>query len=119
MPNNSLYQRLGEHFRAQGIVRVMRHGDYARFILSSWVFTIGFWIQRIALGWLTWELTESGAWLGALAMAHSLPAIALTPFAGAIAARMDRVRLLRTTQGSQIIVAATLAALALAGLINA
>jgi len=54
---------LGARLRAQGVVRVMRHGAYARFITSSWVYTIGFWMQRIGIGWLTWELTRSGAWL--------------------------------------------------------
>ena len=85
MSNNSFWQSLGAWLRAQGVVRVMRHGAYARFIASSWVYTIGFWMQRIGVGWLTWELTHSGAWLGAVAMSYALPAILLTPFAGAIA----------------------------------
>ncbi|MEE2760166.1 MAG: MFS transporter [Pseudomonadota bacterium] len=94
----------------------MRHGPYARFITSSWVYTIGFWMQRIGIGWLTWELTHSGAWLGAVAMAYALPAILLTPFAGAIADRMDRVRLLSNSQGLQFLTGLVLASFTLAGL---
>jgi predicted MFS family arabinose efflux permease len=107
---------LGARLRAQGVVRVMRHGAYARFITSSWVYTIGFWMQRIGIGWLTWELTRSGAWLGAVAMAYALPAILLTPFAGAIADRMDRVRLLSRSQALQFLTGLVLAGFTLADL---
>ena len=107
-----------ERLRDQGIVRVMRHGDYARYVTTSWFAMIGMWLQRIGIGWLTWELTHSGAWLGAIALGNSLPAILLVPFAGAIADRMDRLRLLRIAQGFQILVSIALAAVTLAGLIN-
>jgi predicted MFS family arabinose efflux permease len=116
MSNNSFWQSLGAWLRAQGVVRVMRHGAYARFIASSWVYTIGFWMQRIGVGWLTWELTNSGAWLGAVAMSYALPAILLTPFAGAIADRMDRVRLLTISQGLQFLTGILLAGFTLADL---
>ncbi|MBT3553648.1 MAG: MFS transporter [Rhodospirillaceae bacterium] len=116
MAEPSFLQRLGARVRTQGVVRVMRHGAYARFITSSWVYTIGFWMQRIGIGWLTWELTRSGAWLGAVAMAYALPAIILTPFAGAIADRMDRVRLLRRSQALQFLTGLVLAGFTLAGL---
>jgi predicted MFS family arabinose efflux permease len=116
MPDNSFLKALGARLASQGVVRVMRHGAYARFITSSWVYTIGFWMQRIGIGWLTWELTHSGAWLGAVAMSYALPAILLTPFAGAIADRMDRVRLLIISQGLQFLTGTALAGFTLAGL---
>ena len=55
-------------------------------------------MHRVALGWLTWELTESGFWLGAVAFADLFPALIIGPFAGVWADRFDRVRLLRYTQ---------------------
>jgi predicted MFS family arabinose efflux permease len=116
LADRSFLENLGARLRSQGVVRVMRHGAYARFITSSWVYTIGFWMQRIGIGWLTWELTHSGAWLGAVAMAYALPAILLTPFAGAIADRMDRVRLLRRSQGLQFLTGLVLAGFTLADL---
>ena len=38
---------------------------------------IGMWAQRLSVGWLIWDLTESAAWLGAIAMAEFLPILFL------------------------------------------
>jgi hypothetical protein len=35
---------------------------------------IGTWMQRISVSWLTWEMTDSGLWLGIVAFADSPPA---------------------------------------------
>ncbi len=51
---------------------------------------MGFWVQRVAVGWLTWDLTQSAAWLGAVGMAEFLPAIIMAPIAGVLADRFDR-----------------------------
>ena len=88
--------------RDQGMGRAFRHRDFALFSLSSWFSTLGFWIQRLAVGWLTWELTHSAAWLGAMALGHALPALFLAPFAGALADRLDRLKLMRITQTASI-----------------
>ncbi len=113
-PLNAIASRLG----TMNAVRALRHGDYARYLTTAWVTMVGNWLQRIGMGWLTWELTHSGAWLGAVALGGSLPAILLVPFAGAIGDRMDRVRLLRLAHWGQIAVSSALAVLTLAGLID-
>jgi predicted MFS family arabinose efflux permease len=60
---------------------------------------IGEWIQRVGVGWLTWELTESTTWLGVIACADMVPTMLLSPIAGAYADRIDRLRFIRTTVG--------------------
>jgi transmembrane secretion effector len=59
---------------------------------------IGWWLERVAVGWLTWTLTYSGAWLGLISFADFLPVFFLAPFAGVLADRRDRVRTIRVTQ---------------------
>jgi len=54
---------------------------------------IGMWVQRLSVGWLIWELTESGAWLGAIAMAEFFPIVLLTPLGGVIADRYNRLKI--------------------------
>ncbi len=98
--------------------RALRHRDFTLFSLTSWVSTMGFWIQRLAVGWLTWELTHSAAWLGFMALGHALPALILAPFAGALADRLDRLKLMRITQSASIAINALLAYLVIADLIN-
>ena len=56
------------------------------------------WMQRIALGWLIWDMTQSGAWLGALAIAELAPGLVLGPLGGVLSDRMDRRRLILCCQ---------------------
>ena len=78
---------------------------------------IGLWQQRIAIGWVAWELTESGFWLGVVAMSESLPLILLVAIAGAVTDRVDRLRLLRTLQMIQVSIAVILTLLTLNNLV--
>ena len=45
------------------------------------------WVYRLALAWLTWELTQSTAWLGIVAAANMLPILLLCPIGGVTADR--------------------------------
>ncbi len=61
------------------------------------------WIQQAALGWVVYEVTGSGALLGAVMGARAIPMLLLAPLSGVAAERYDRRRLL---QGSQVLAAA-------------
>lgn len=104
--------------RSGGIVRAFRHRDFAIYSFASWTSDNGMWIMRIGMGWLTWELTHSGAWLGGMVLAQSLPSVFLVPFAGAMADRIDRVQIMRVTQTIGVTIASCLAALTWAGYVN-
>jgi predicted MFS family arabinose efflux permease len=79
---------------------------------------VGMWAQKIAIGWLTWELTRSNFWLGAIAFADLFPTVLITPFAGVIADRVDRLNMSRLCQTLAGIHACLLAALTFSGLIE-
>lgn len=108
--------RLFHYVRTQGMGRAFRHRDFTWYTLTSWLSTIGMWMQRIGTGWLTWELTESGLWLGIIVAAHALPAVVLVPFTGAYAERIDRLKLMRVTQALTLASNSLLAALTVMGL---
>ena len=59
--------------------RALAQRDYGIYAVGNLVSMTGRWIQRIAVGWLTWELTESGTWLGAMAVADYLPTAIFAP----------------------------------------
>ncbi|HKQ27965.1 MAG TPA: MFS transporter [Burkholderiales bacterium] len=61
------------------------------------------WIQQAALGWVVYEITGSGALLGAVMGARAIPMFLLAPLSGVAAERYNRRRLL---QGSQALAAA-------------
>ena len=108
--------RLFHYVRHEGMGRALRHRDFAWYTATSWISTIGMWMQRIGTGWLTWELTHSGLWLGLIVAAHALPAIVLIPFTSAYAERMNRLKLMRVTQALTFASNSLLAALTVMGL---
>ncbi len=85
------------------IGRLVSQRNTAVFYGASLTCWTGIWIQQIAVDWLAWQLTHSPMWVGILAFCNLAPSVIVSPFAGAIADRMDRVRL---TQITQIVVAA-------------
>jgi MFS family permease len=94
-----------------GISAVLRVRNYRLFIAGGLVSLIGTWMQRIAVGWLAWELTHSGAWLGLVAFADLFPSVIIGPFAGALADRTSRLRIIAVSQALSLVQAAVLAAL--------
>jgi MFS family permease len=84
-------KRMFFDFSALG--RAFKIKNFALYTAGNTLSLIGMWVQRLAVGWLMWELTESGAWLGAIAMAEFLPIVILTPLGGVVADRFDRLRI--------------------------
>jgi MFS family permease len=56
------------------------------------------WIQQAALGWVVYEITGSGALLGAVLGVRAIPMVLLVPVSGVAADRTDRSRLLMASQ---------------------
>ncbi len=89
--------------------------NFALFTAGNGVSLVGSWVQRVAIGWLTWELTHSPAWLGAVSMAEFLPVIFLAPLTGVMADRFDRRRITLIGQIVATVQATVLAVLTLTG----
>ena len=94
------------------------HRNYRIYAGGNAVSLVGIWMQRIAVGWLAWTLTHSGTWLGVMSMAEFFPVVFLSPLAGALADRRDRVGIIRVTQIAGSIEATLLAVLVYTGTIT-
>ena len=90
--------------------------NYRLYVIGNLCSTMGMWVQRVAIGWLTWDLTQSPAWLGGIAIAESAPTILLGFFAGTVVDRVDYFKMLRVTQSMTMIYSITLATLTFMGL---
>jgi MFS family permease len=95
-----------------------RQPNFSWYMGGQTIALIGMWAQKIAIGWLTWELTRSNFWLGAIAFADLFPTVLITPFAGVIADRVDRLNMSRLCQTLAGIHACLLATLTFSGLIE-
>ena len=100
------------------IAVALGEGNYRRYVIGNAVSLTGTWVQRVAVGWLAWELTGSGAWLGLIVFADLAPAMLIGPLGGALADRGDRLRLLRIGQSLMMAQALVLFALTVSGLID-
>lgn len=76
------------------------------------------WMQRVGIGWLAWELTNSTVWLGIIAAADLVPILILSPIAGAMTDRMSALTMVRITQWLMFVQAALLAALMAVGVLT-
>jgi len=93
------------------VFRAFAHRNYRIYGGGNAVSLNGIWMQRVAVGWLAWTLTHSGTWLGIVSMAEFFPVVFLSPVAGALADRRDRVGIIRVTQIAGSIEASLLAVL--------
>jgi len=91
---------------------------YRRFLAGAFVGTLGSWMQTTAQGWLVLDLTNSPALLGVTSAASTAPMLFLSLFAGVLADRVDRRRLLVATQLAGGLLAAALAALVATGVVE-
>lgn len=104
-PGRSLRARLRAAYPALSIPR------YRRFLFAGALLTIGSFMQATALGWLVLVKTDSPALLGLVGAVTGLPTLFLSAFAGVLADRIDRKRLLLATYISSATFAFVLAAL--------
>lgn len=87
-----------EESYVHGIGAALRVRNYRLYVSGGLVSLIGTWMQRIGVGWLMWQMTHSGTWLGLVSMADLFPGVIIGPFAGALADRFDRLRTIRVAQ---------------------
>ncbi|MGI8522111.1 MAG: MFS transporter [Nocardioides sp.] len=94
-PETDRKQTLSPTFRA------LRNPNYRRYALGSVVSNTGTWMQRVAQDWLVLRLTDgSGTALGITTGLQFLPVLLLSPYAGVVADRFDKRRLLQLTQAT-------------------
>src|SRR5258708_16232243 len=103
--------RASIRFDLGNIARTLAQRPYRIYTIGNATSLIGTWMQRVAIGWLAWELTGSGAWLGIIAFSDLFPTVVLSPLAGTLADRHERVAIVLTTQVLAALQAATLAVL--------
>jgi MFS family permease len=102
----------------KSIVRALHHRNFRLFFMGQSISLIGTWMQRIALGWLVYRLTGSAFLLGLVGFVGQIPGLLLAPFAGVLADRWDRHRLLVVTQGLAMFQALVLSFLVLTDVIK-
>jgi MFS family permease len=89
--------------------------NYRKYLYGNIFSVLGVWIQRLALGWHAWQLSESALVVGIVAAAQFMPLVLLTPFFGVFVDQVS-TRLAAVVMHIVLaVIASALAALTLSG----
>lgn len=90
----------------------LKHRDFRIFWIGQCVSLMGTWMQRTALIWLVYTMTDSPFLVGLVGVAQFLPMLLFTLFAGAVVDRFPKRKILIVTQSLLMLQAFALALLA-------
>jgi len=79
----------------------LRVRNFRLFIIGGLISNIGRWFQSVAIPVVIWQLTKDAFWVGFAGFSRMMPMALVSPWAGALADRYDRRRLLFVTQSLQ------------------
>lgn len=100
------------------IFRAFQHRNYRLHFAGQAISLMGTWMQRIAVSWLVYRLTESAFVLGLVSFVALIPSLVLSPFIGSFVDRHNRYRIVLATQFGLMMQAGTLALLVFLGIYN-
>ncbi len=93
----------------------LAHRNFRLFLFGQTVSLTGTWMQSIAQGWLVLQLTDSPFYVGLVSALGSIGVLLFTLYAGVIADRTDKRRVVIMTQSLLMLQAFALAALVATG----
>src|SRR5512141_13250 len=99
-------------------LRSLRHRNLRLFFAGQAVSLVGTWMQSVAQGWLVYRLTRSAQLLGLVGFLAQVPVFLFGVWAGSLADRVPRKRIVLATQVNALVQATILATLTLTSVIR-
>ncbi|MEQ1690905.1 MAG: MFS transporter [Gemmatimonas sp.] len=85
--------------RSRNPFRVLaEHRNFRLFWVGQTLSLVGSWMQTMALGWLSLQLSNSAFVVGLVASVGAIPVVLFSMHAGALVDRADRLKVVRITQ---------------------
>lgn len=100
------------------LFRALRNKNYRLFFYGQSLSLVGTWIQQVALSWLIYSITNSPFLLGFVMFAGQLPTFLIAPFAGVLADKYDKHKIIIGTQVVSMLQAILLAIFVMTDHIN-
>jgi MFS family permease len=92
--------------------------NYRLYVSGQAVSLVGTWMQSIAQSWLVLQLTGSATALGLVIALQTLPTLVLGPYAGVVADRLDKRKLMIGLQSGMGVLALALGVLTITGTVT-
>lgn len=96
----------------------LRVFNYRLYVISQIIANTSGWMQKIATDWLVFELTHNVALVGITVFLQFAPVLVFGVWGGVIADRVDKRRLMITTQSVTALLCGALGALTLLGVVT-
>lgn len=80
------------------MLAILKDRQLLTYLVGNFISIVGTWAQRVVVFWVAWELTQSTAFLGTLALLDLLPSVLTAPIAGALVGRHSGRELARNVQ---------------------
>jgi MFS family permease len=106
-------------FSFKNTFAALRYRNYNIWFRGQITSLLGNWMQQTAQAFLIYELTDSPAYLGYVGFAAGIPVWFFTLYAGTIADRVDKRKLMLVTQSCMMLLAMVLSLLVFTGLVQA
>jgi len=102
----------------QTMFRSLKNRNFRIYAIGQLISVSGTWMQSVALSWLVYQLTDSPLALGFVSFASLVPVLLFSFFAGSIADKKDRKKIIEITNIVGAIQATVLAVLTLLGMLT-
>ena len=100
---------------ARQTFRSLRVRNFRLFFVGQLISQAGTWMQMVAIVWVVLQLTDDGVAVGIVTACQFLPVLLLGAWAGVVADRVDKHRLMLATQIGFTVLAVALSVLTLGG----
>lgn len=98
--------------------KALFHRNYRLFMVGQTLSLIGTWIQRMAMMWLVYKLSNSAFLLGVIGFCEQIPIFIIAPFAGVYADRWNKHKALCRIEAFAMLQAFILGLLTFLNLVN-
>lgn len=112
--SNSLFKKMNKLSNISTF-RAFRSTNYTLYFFGRSVSQFGTWMQRTAVVWVVYSMTESAFMLGLTIFAEQFPSFLFSAFGGVAADRYNRYKIIQITQILSLIQASILAFLVMTG----
>lgn len=102
-------------FNIRKTFTALKYRNYKLWFWGQMTSMLGTWMQITATGFLIYDLTKSPVYLGYVGFAYGLPSWLFMMYAGVIADRLPKHKVLLVTQTAMMVLSAILAALTITG----
>lgn len=100
------------------IFRALQYPNFRLNTIGQSISLLGTWMQRIAISWMVYEMTDSMFWLGFVSFVSLAPSLLLSPFIGPVVDKHAKYKLVVITQVLLMIQTGALVLLVFFGMAN-